>query len=383
MQEKTLNIAIIRRSYRPDGGAERIIQRILAALMQQYPAKITLISQAWQANNSDKHIQLFNIKKRFCLLRQHCVNYFIKDVQTALQSQSFDLIQSHERIAGSQLYRAGDGVHAEWLTIRKRHASPLKRTLLDYSPFQKTMCRAEKEMFLHPALQRVICVSKLNKQEILQHYPQVDADKLTVIYNGIDLEQYQPITQAQKHTLRQQYHFDKQANIAIFVGSGFERKALRHILNVLANSPQWQLLVIGKDKNQAAFEQLCQHLGIADRVHFKGVQISMQDWYGMADLLIHPAWYEPFGNVILEAMACGLGVICSKNCGVAELISTGKEGYTLQYDDEAQLLDYLHICLDAEHRNALGKAARKTAEHYPISRMIEHFISIYQALLKK
>ena len=387
---KPLKIAIIRRSYRPDGGAEKIIQRILAGLKQYYPAKVSLISQSWDMQNNDNSDnRILAIKKRFCLFRSACVRTFVKDVQTTLSNHSFDLIQSHERIAGCQLYRAGDGVHAEWLAIRKHYANPLKRQLLRYSPFQKTMCQTEAAMFEHPALQQVICVSKRGKAEILKHYPNTDPDKLTVIYNGIDLQKYQPSSTTQKQKLRHDYGYAQDAPIALFVGSGFQRKGLEQILNALAihakiqssAQKQWTLLVIGKDKNQAYFQKRCQQLGIAAQVHFLGVQTAMHDWYGLADLLIHPAWYEPFGNIILEAMASGLGVICSENCGAAEFMTSGKEGYIVQHHNDQQLAQSLEQCLAPQQLQKLGKAARETAEHYPTSRMIEHFIDVYQKLL--
>jgi len=261
----------------------------------------------------------------------------------------------------------------------------LKRKLLAYSTFQKAMCQAEAAMFQHPALQQVICVSQRGKQEILKHYPDTDPNKLTVIYNGIDLQQYQPSSASQRYHLREKYNYDQTAPIALFVGSGFQRKGLEQILNALAlktANKQWTLLVIGKDKNQRYFQRRCQQLGIASQVHFLGVQAAMQDWYGLANLLIHPAWYEPFGNVILEAMASGLGVICTENCGVAEFISSGKEGYIVsQNNNDEQLAEHLQQCLNPQHLAQLGRQARKTAEQYPVSRMIENFIHVYQKLL--
>ncbi len=388
---KKQHIAIVRRSYRPDGGAEKIIQRIIAALQQHYPAKISLISQSWQSDdNQESQHQLLQLKKRVCVLRARCVRLFVSDIQATLAQHHFDLIQSHERVAGCQLYRAGDGVHAKWLAIRKAHASNFKARLLAYSSFQKAMCQAEQDMFLHPALKRVICVSKRVKQEIIHHYPRIDADKLTVIYNGIDLQKYKPISAIQKQNLRDKYHYKQQDKIIVFVGSGFERKGLTELLKGLALSPEWQLIVIGKDKKQAQFETLCQHLGIAERVHFMGVQTAMYDWYGLADLLVHPAWYEPFGNVILEAMASGLGVICTEQCGIAELMTPENEGYILKQDHtqpdhnalEEQIAAYLKQCSHPKQLFELGQAARKTAESLPISGMIKQFIALYQDLLK-
>lgn len=380
-QNKQNHIAIIRRSYRPDGGAERIIQRIIDGLSLHTPSEMTLITESWKEQGEQK-FNIIPIAKHWCL-RYKCIKDFCTSVQQVLQSYSFDIVQSHERIPGSQIYRAGDGVHAEWLEIRKQHLTYLKQFLLKVSPFHKTILQLERGVFTHSSLHKIVCIAEQGKQDILKHYPQVDKNKLIVIYNGIDLEKHTLMTATQRQQLRQKYRYKKNERIALFVGSGFERKGLNDLLNALVEVPDWKLIVIGKDKKQRKFEKTCRKLGINSRVQFFGIQQYMEEWYGIADLLIHPAWYEPFGNVILEAMASGLGVICSNKCGASELISTGKNGYIFEAGDSQQLAAYLKKCTNAKHLHDFGVSARKTAEKYPISRMVEKFIVVYQELLER
>jgi len=77
----------------------------------------------------------------------------------AWEAGNFDLVQSHERIPGCDLYRAGDGVHAEWLDIRRAEAASFERLGIALNLYHRYVCAAERRMFAHPRLRAVICNS--------------------------------------------------------------------------------------------------------------------------------------------------------------------------------------------------------------------------------
>src|SRR5205085_6784156 len=81
---------------------------------------------------------------------------FARAVCREVAARRFDLVQSHERIACCDVYRAGDGVHAQWLEERARIQSPLSRSLTRLSPHHRYLLAAERALFASPKLRAVI-----------------------------------------------------------------------------------------------------------------------------------------------------------------------------------------------------------------------------------
>jgi UDP-glucose:(heptosyl)LPS alpha-1,3-glucosyltransferase len=368
-------LAIIRQSYRPDGGAERIIQRMIDGLQQYYPLDITLITQQWQGVSSN--IQLLKVPQQGWTRTQR-FNSFVQNTQHILSQHTFDWIQSHERVPGCQIYRAGDGVHAEWLRIRGEHLGFLGRWWQAKDSFHQAVLNAEKEFFAHPSLKAVICNSEQVRQEILKHYPNVHSNSLHLVRNGVDLEHFTPPTVAEKQLARKQLGLRKTTPTLLFVGSGFDRKGLPQLLQALVRVPHWTLLVVGQDKHLKNYKKVCLQWGLSHRIRFLGVLKDVRPVYQAADVLVHPAWYDPAPNVILEAMAMGLPVVTTNTCGNSELIINGHNGFVVAHNQHKALTDVLSQSLDW---STLGLSARQQVEPYTIERMINDLVAVYQNVI--
>lgn len=369
------HLAIIRQQYRSDGGAERFVSRALEALGQE-GVELTLITRHWEGGGPFRLLTCNPpIKGRISRERD-----FASAVQKILAEESFDLVQSHERIPGCDLYRAGDGVHREWLTLRRDILSPWAAWWQEYSPYHRYVLRAEKEMFTHPALRAVICNSRMVKQEIISHFG-IEEKKLHVIYSGVDTELFHPRQSGSRQILRNRLGIPEQATLFLFVGSGFERKNLRTVIRALSSLPmEAHLAIIGKDSRQGRYERLAQRLGVTGRCHFLGVQRELPALYGMADAFVLPTLYDPFPNVILEAMATGLPIITSRKCGGAELVE-GEAGMVLDALDTDRLSQAMEALLDDQIRQPLGKRARSIVENYTLTAMSQQLTALYQQLL--
>src|SRR5260221_5163250 len=222
------------------------------------------------------------------------------------------------------------------------------------------------------------------RDEIRAHFGTPEA-KLHVIYNGIDLEAFHPrLREAYRSTMRQKLGIPQHAPVHLHVGSGFERKGVFRLIEALARSRQRDahLVIVGRDKAQARAERLASSRGIASRVHFAGVQEAMGPWYGAADAFALPTLYDPFPNAALEAMACGLPVITTPQCGAAELIEEGVNGYVVGALEVDALADRL-ARLDLLAAQEKGRRARKRAEGLGLAAMAEQLLALYRSLAAK
>ena len=372
---RPLKLALIRGRYVEDGGAERFVARALAAL-QHSELDITVFARDWPATAP------FTVERcrPFYLGRVWRERAFARCVCARLQRGGFDLVQSHERIACCDIYRAGDGVHREWLAQRARVLGPARRRLMWLNPYHRHLLRAEAALFASPRLRAVICNSQMVRDEIQRHYG-VTPEKLHVIYSGVDIEHFHPRLKSERDAVRARHSVPNDATVFLFVGSGFERKGLTMVLTALAHVSEAYLLVVGRDKHASRYATQAQVLGIANRVRFLGRQTDVRPYYGAADALVLPSLYDPFPNVALEAMACGLALITSTKSGAAELVRDGESGFVtdaLDGDVIATAMRHLTVTATAAR---LGAAARRAVEPLTLAQMGARLRALYQSLL--
>ena len=370
-----MRLALVRQRYSAYGGAERFIERALAALAKQGVA-VTVIARTWIGDpRSVVRCDPFHIGR---LWRDWS---FARAVCREIARRPFDIVQSHERIACCDIYRAGDGVHAQWLHNRRATLGPLARAGLALNPYHRYVLAAERRVFASPRLRAVICNSRMVRDEIRAHFGTPEA-KLHVIYNGIDLDAFHPrLREVHRSTMRQRLAIPQHAPVHLHVGAGFERKGVFRLIEAFALSrrPDAHLVIVGKDKAQVRAERLASSLGIASRVHFAGAQEDVRPWYGAADAFALVSLYDPFPNAALEAMACGLPVITTPQCGTAELIEEGMNGYVVGALEIGALADRL-ARLDVSAAHEMGRRARKRAEGFSLAAMAEQLLALYRSL---
>ena len=188
------------------------------------------------------------------------------------------------------------------------------------------------------AADAVIAVSQGVRKDVIATYPQVDPDRVHVIHNGIDPEIYhrQPFEEALAR-----YNIDPKRPYAFFNGRITRQKGLPLLLAAaLELEPKHQVVIAASSPDTAEIAAEVNELvarvraGGRDLVwidHF----ISREDLIALhtgATVFVCPSIYEPFGLVILEAMACETAVVASRVGGIPEIVVDGETGYLVAYD---------------------------------------------------
>jgi glycosyltransferase involved in cell wall biosynthesis len=127
------------------------------------------------------------------------------------------------------------------------------------------------------------------------------------------------------------------------------------------------LFILGNGAEQAALETLIQGRGLADAVHLCGFQSNPWKYIARADVFALTSRYEGFGNVVVEAMACGVPVVATSSPGTRDIVSSGADGLLVERHEPAAVAAALaQVLSDGVLRQRMGETARRKAERYRI-----------------
>jgi UDP-glucose:(heptosyl)LPS alpha-1,3-glucosyltransferase len=276
-------------------------------------------------------------------------------------------------------------LHAHWL--RLHYMNPVKRWLKYLSPRHMAILGIESAIFKPGNYRRIIAISKLCRQQLM-HYYGVPEDAIRTIYNGVDLQQFSTADHGRIRCAgRARFSIPEQDPVLLFAGNDYKRKglqfALQYALALRGRGHTPWLLVAGRG-NPAPYMRMARQKSFADRLVFLGSLPDMREAYHCADLLVHPALYEPFGNVCLEAMACGLPVATSRLTGAADIIDSGASGIVADrpWDIEAIVTD-ISAALDHNRAGLKDMAVRaaQRAGEFPLERNVQESVALYRAIL--
>lgn len=370
-----MKLAVIRQRYTPYGGAERFLERALAAL-DRNDLEVTVIARDWPEGTQTGYRRL--LLKSFSIGRTWRDAAFARAACREVAHGGYDLVQSHERLPCCDIFRAGDGVHREWLSQRGRRRGTLSRLLDRASPFHRRILTAEHAMFASPRLKAIVCNSRMVRDEIVRHYG-VAGERLIVIPNAVDGNHFHPgLREQHRISTRREHGLDDTRPVFLFVGSGFERKGVDLLLEVWEQLDA-SLIVIGHDRDLPEYRRRAAKL--AGKVRFLGAQRDVRPWLGAADVFVLPTLYDPLPNAALEALASGLPVLTSTKSGAAEWITPGVNGDVADALDSAAWLNILSAWRDPARARAAATAARAAVEGLSPDAMQQAFADLYERLL--
>jgi len=183
----------------------------------------------------------------------------------------------------------------------------------------------------------VIAVSESTKADILRAYPDLKGDRIHVIYNGIDLAEYQKTSEIKALT---DYGVDPAAPYVLFVGRVTRQKGVTHLVDAIRYLPRETQVVLcaGAPDTPEIAAEMRQKIENTRRDHPFIVWIEKMltkqetiQLYSHARVFCCPSVYEPFGIINLEAMSCRTPVVASATGGIREVVVNGETGYLVPF----------------------------------------------------
>lgn len=377
-----MRLAFIKKRFSFHGGVERYLQTLLEDL-KKGGHEIHIFASAWPGGSVGEDRTVFHRIKMISGISFISALSFNSNVRKELQKMAPrpESIISFERTTYQDIYRAGEGCHAEWLEIRSTIEPFYKKLFFNISPLHLSLLNIEKKLFAHTGV--IIANSEMVKRQIIKHYLVPDR-KITVIYNGVNLARFTPENRGCcRDDARKEFGVAAASRLLLFVGSGFKRKGLSTLIEALSiiRNEDIIVLVVGKGDSRI-YKDLAKKKGVYDRFVFCGPRNDIERLYAASDLFVLPTLYDPFSNATLEAMASGLPVITTKNNGVSELITNGREGFVVDgMLDGKELAGKIKLAL--VNPEALGVKARKKAEQFPIEKASVEFMEVIRSAVKK
>lgn len=304
--------------------------------------------------------------------------------------RTYDLIHAHYWLSGI----VGDALRCRWDV-------PLLMTFHTLAQAKNSVARSE---FESEATQRVVAERRLmhSVDAVMAFNPQEKAEmtwfyraepgKVCVVPAGVDTTLFTPGDRAEA---RRMLDIPVGDPVILFVGRIDPIKGIDVLLDALCGlrREMWltappRLLLVGGGEGEPAFEQLIERVAAQNLLHqidFIGSvpHEQLPVYYRAADVVAVPSFYESFGLVAVEAMACGTPVVASRAGGLAFTVDDGQTGFLVPYNDPVALTARLHAVLaDAELRDAFGERATIAAQRFGWPVIASRVVHIYDRLIR-
>lgn len=323
-----LAFAIFR--YFPFGG----LQRDMLAIAQEAVKcghQVTIFCGDWQGEKPvDIEVRIMSAPVLFNTAGIKC---FVRAFERGFQRNQFDLLIGFNKMPGLDVYFAGDSCFAQ-KAYAERHflyrLTPRAQLYLDY----------EQAVFGDESTTQVLSLVAAEQKQFSHYY-------------GIAPERVHPLPPGILHTqiecenpedaqarIRREFNISVDARIILCLGSGFKTKGLDRSIAAFALLRQMTdeplvLLVVGDDKPDI-FRAQAKKLGVSEKVLFVGGRTDIADILHSVDVLLHPAYRELAGNVILEALLTGCPVVATDVCGYAHYIAGQQMGEVISAPYDVQ-----------------------------------------------
>jgi D-inositol-3-phosphate glycosyltransferase len=257
--------------------------------------------------------------------------------------------------------------------------------------------RLEQEQRLMNQVDGIIVSTQAELAQMRWLY-RIDPSHVKVISPGVDTSRFYPID---KDEAKEYIHIPSNRRMILFVGRIEPLKGIDSVLKALSilmhdvdtDRYEFHLSIIGGDPEipnhdytpeMKRLTTLVDELDLSQRVDFLGKQSQsrLPYYYSAADILVMPSYYESFGMVALEAMACGTPVIAAETGGLIFLVKDGETGFHIPTGNYQALAEKMRILVEDDAlRTKMGKQAADHAKHYSWPIIASEVIDFFKTCL--
>ena len=307
--------------------------------------QVAIFCGAWESEKP-KSIDVILVKSESWFGGDHSgdVKSFVSNFENIYQRNNFDLLIGFNKMPNLDVYFAGDSCFAQ-------KAYEERNWLYRLTPRAQLYLNYEKAVFGNESKTHILSIADIERKCFARYYATARS-RFHRLPPGISRAQFHcQDSQSARKKIRDELGIDDDTNVILCLGSGFKTKGLDRSIAAFAMlqnksvSKKNILVVVGADSARRYVAQ-AQRLGVSKQVVFLGGRSDVADILQAADVLLHPAYRELAGNVILEAMLAGKPVVTTDVCGFAHYVVEHNMGVVIAapYSSE-QIVTALHKVL--------------------------------------
>jgi glycosyltransferase involved in cell wall biosynthesis len=250
-------------------------------------------------------------------------------------------------------------------------------------PHTKHFVRLRAQVMCKP-LTRVIAISAFIRNRLID--VGVRPDRIAVIHNGVDPERFRPDAGARLR-LSAAFPLDPDDVVVATVASLLPFKNVDVILEacaaLLTRGVPVRLFVAGEGPLLADLQDLSLRLGIARRVHWLGAVPDPTTLLQASDVFTLASVGEAFGNVLAEAMGCGVPVVATRSGGIQEVVEDGATGHLVPPGSPQALAEAVEaLAKDRTLRQAMGaRGVERVRQRFTVDRAVQETVAVYRSIL--
>lgn len=296
-----------------------------------------------------------------------------KELKNIIDKEKFDLIYCHTPVGGL-LGRLAAKNSKNCKVLYMAHGfhfyqgAPFVNWLF-YYPVEKLMSKFTDVLIT------------INKEDYDLAKRKMKARKTYLIPGvGIELSKFQRNDEI-RLSLRKKLHIDDQQLVLLSVGELSKRKNHQIIIRTLPYLPSYvHYYICGSGQLESKLLDLASSLDVKDRVHLLGFRSDVAMLYNMADIFAFPSIQEGLPVSVMEAMANGLPIVCSKIRGNTDLVEGNKGGFLVE-DSISEYIECLEkLITDSELRKAMGRFNKRMMSNYSQENVLRQMSQIIEAL---